>query len=465
MFNRNLCFFQKPKKLDDLKERGPIQRDSRKEKIPKKLDDLKKGRPIQTNSQSKENFTRTSTKTTTTKKPLSRTRTTTTKKPITTTRRTEIKTLQKRTTLRPKRFTTTTLRPKHFKTTTLNPKLTTTTLRPTTTLRFTTLRTIFTLPRYPTINKADVSETTISTVLTTLRVTTASTTERLSSTTTTSHLLSRTTPNQPQQVPVQKEIKIYRLFKPVKDLSKRMTSTDCGDKICSLRHQFLKDCYLLIHTNKTDCNIPCHLEGCKKELHHFMNCPIWECNSSTTTTTSTSTESTATTTYTTTTSGPTPMPIPISTTSILLYISIGINLVFVLIGLIMFAYRKYCQRAPYQPIQEELPLRRRVSLLSNDNRFFSVGSESESETNDQRVDTGSGLASNTGAGSGLTSNTGAIPKRSTQFETVNLQSPDDATPSTSLQSHGNSPLPRYSNYSTFKPATNPKNDNERETTF
>ena len=199
-------------------------------------------------------------------------------------------------------------------------------------------------------------------------------------TTTASHLLTSTTTTaatracpliRPIQTPktTQSEIKVYKLFKPVKELSQKMTSTDCGDKVCSLRHQFLKDCFLFIHTNSTECNIPCHLEGCRKELHHAMNCPIWDCNPITTTTTSTTTTVTPTTT-------PEPIPMPTSSTSILLYISLGLNLALIFVGLIWYAYWKYSRRTTYQPI-EEVPMRR-LSLLSNDNRFFSVGSDSES---------------------------------------------------------------------------------------
>ena len=319
----------------------------------------------------------------------------------------------------------------------------------------TTLRSIFTLPKDPITDKPDESQTTI----TTLAFTTTSTTAHPITTSTTARPLSRKTTISRRET-TKKEIKVYQLFKPVKDLSKKMTSTDCGDKICFLRHQFLKDCYLFLHTNKTDCKIPCHLEGCKKELHHFMSCPIWECNASTTTTTVTSTSTTATTTYETTTTTE-PMPMPSSSTS-MLYISIAVNLAFILVGLIFFAYKKYCQRAPYQPIQEEQPLRRRISLLSNDNRFFSVGSESESnpETNEH-----GNMADM--AESNYSGNTGAIPKHTTKFETVNLQSPtvNLESPTTSLHyHHDNCPLTRYSNYSTFstfKPTIS-KPDNEIE---
>ena len=257
-----------------------------------------------------------------------------------------------------------------------------------------------------------------------------------------------------------KTIKVYQLFKPVKELSKRMTSTDCGDKECSLRHQFLKDCYLYLHTNVTNCNIPCHLEGCKKELRHSMSCPIWECHNTTTTTTASTTTSTATTTTPypgpgpTPGPGPEPTPMPTSAISILLYISLAFNLAFILIGSILFAYRRYSLRMRYQPIPEEIPLTRRVSLLSNDNRFFSVGSDSESNNEQQDIT----------APSNVSASTGAIPKRST-FHAVNLESSPESTPSSSLHD-------RFlrSTYSTFKPdntstTTAANKDNEKETTF
>ena len=109
----------------------------------------------------------------------------------------------------------------------------------------------------------------------------------------------------------------------------------------------------------------------------------------------------------------------------------------------------------YQPVPEEVPLRRRVSLLSNDNRFFSVGSDSESNTteNTQQRDV---------AGP---SNLGSLPQQST-LHTISLESSPDLTPSSSLQDQNNFSR-GYSNYSTFKPNSSSAThkDNEKETTF
>ena len=77
---------------------------------------------------------------------------------------------------------------------------------------------------------------------------------------------------------------------------------DCGTTECFLETQLVQNCIYYLHTNNSNCDIPCKLEGCKTELHHFIMCPIWTCEdkSTTTSTTSTSTSSTKTTTKTTT---------------------------------------------------------------------------------------------------------------------------------------------------------------------
>jgi hypothetical protein len=67
-------------------------------------------------------------------------------------------------------------------------------------------------------------------------------------------------------------------FENKMNLTKVLTGIDCGDKECFLRHEMKKKCVLFLHTNNTDCEIPCKLDGCDTEVHSFMNCPIWECN-------------------------------------------------------------------------------------------------------------------------------------------------------------------------------------------
>ena len=64
-------------------------------------------------------------------------------------------------------------------------------------------------------------------------------------------------------------------------------------------------CYLYFHTNSTSCNIPCKLEGCRKELHHSILCPIWKCHDVLTTSTSTTMKTTTIVPTTTTTNVPT----------------------------------------------------------------------------------------------------------------------------------------------------------------
>jgi hypothetical protein len=107
-----------------------------------------------------------------------------------------------------------------------------------------------------------------------------------------------------------------------------------------------------MHTNDSNCDIPCKLDGCQKELHHFISCPLWTCNELSTTTVSTTTTtmtpsttgSSSTTTptslITTTTSAiPTtiapPFPFPPLDHPAYLYLSLACNVLFLLILLLV----------------------------------------------------------------------------------------------------------------------------------
>jgi hypothetical protein len=128
-------------------------------------------------------------------------------------------------------------------------------------------------------------------------------------------------------------------LKMKKDIEK-ILSVDCGDKECSLSHRFMDRCKVFLHTNVTDCKIPCLLDGCQTQVHHFMNCPVWECNDYTTTTLSTTTSSSTTTPF--STIPPDPVPSNISVYEIVFYTSIAINAV-VIFALFTFVYYK-CQK-------------------------------------------------------------------------------------------------------------------------
>ena len=76
----------------------------------------------------------------------------------------------------------------------------------------------------------------------------------------------------------------------------KRNDVDCGTKVCYLTHVMLTNCFVYLHTNNTECDIPCNLKGCERELHHFINCPFWQCHDIPTTTISTTTPKTTTTT-------------------------------------------------------------------------------------------------------------------------------------------------------------------------
>jgi hypothetical protein len=153
-----------------------------------------------------------------------------------------------------------------------------------------------------------------------------------------------------------------------KDIVNAHSSTDCGDKECSLSHRFMDRCTIFLHTNVTDCKIPCSLDGCKTETRHFMNCPIWECTSYTTTIAPT-----------TTTSSPNPTPLPNSNLfDMILYSSLGINGFFIC-ALLIFVGTKICKYRRNRRIRNAT--QPYVPLLPNDHQYFSVAGSSSSDEN------------------------------------------------------------------------------------
>ena len=135
----------------------------------------------------------------------------------------------------------------------------------------------------------------------------------------------------------------------------RRSDVDCGTKICFLTHKLLDNCYLYVHTNSTLCDIPCNLNGCGRELHHFIDCPIWQCQDYRTTTKATTSTTTATTTTakSTTTTMPNPTttnfapvtfsPLPPLDHPVYLYSSIAFNILLVLVLLTVLI--KKCKKA------------------------------------------------------------------------------------------------------------------------
>jgi hypothetical protein len=120
------------------------------------------------------------------------------------------------------------------------------------------------------------------------------------------------------------------------------------------------NCYLYFAKKGTDCQIPCKLEPCSRELHHFIDCPVWSCIPTTSTTTtstttaSTTTTSTTTTTIqttatTTTTAKPVPIiPIPIDHPTVI-YSSIAINVVLLFTLIVVFYYK--CKKCTLRRIR------------------------------------------------------------------------------------------------------------------
>ena len=181
------------------------------------------------------------------------------------------------------------------------------------------------------------------------------------------------------------------LIKPKKEEWKKFSfrsapndGIDSGDKQCYLEYRVFPDCYLNLETNNTNCRIPCIMDGCDKELHHFIPCPVWNCEPITTSTTTTSTTSTSTsTTNLTTTTSPRPTPIEPTHMSPWIYSSIVLNIFFfaILFAYLVVKFRVWITirlanfRAPTNtPINPPDP-----------NEHFSVGSNSDNESDNNET--------------------------------------------------------------------------------
>jgi hypothetical protein len=173
---------------------------------------------------------------------------------------------------------------------------------------------------------------------------------------------------------IQRNENLAKLKMSLKSVSSEI---DCGDKKCSLHHRYLDKCTIFLHTNVSDCKIPCQLDGCKTEIRYYMTCPIWECNDYTTTTLSTtsSTESSSTS---------APAPTPSSYTNIfdiVSYISLGVNGLF-LVALLIWVIYKICkkqQQSRHHNRDQEAQRQRFPPLLPNDHAYFSLGGNTSSE--------------------------------------------------------------------------------------
>ena len=180
-------------------------------------------------------------------------------------------------------------------------------------------------------------------------------------------------------------------------LRKRRDDSDsaihCTDKDCFLEHVMMQNCKYYLQTNNTDCDIPCKLNGCQFELHHFILCPIWVCHNLTTTTfatttaTQTTTASGMTSSIETTTTSVQPItfgPLPPLDHPAYLILSFAANVLLLFMVLLILAFkcrkhfRRCLQRRRYQQVQERLNSHRRVSV-TNSNELFTLSNSSDGE--------------------------------------------------------------------------------------
>ena len=167
---------------------------------------------------------------------------------------------------------------------------------------------------------------------------------------------------------------------------------DCGDRQCFLEYRVLPDCDLILETNNTACIIPCVMDGCERELHHFIPCPLWNCEAKSTTS-STSTPSTTSSTSTPSTTNPSSTttsynPNKPSEMSALIYTSIVLNIFFVAILLAVVIVKCRIQisttlanfRARRSATVDPAPAQTNTRENPDPNEHFSVGSNSDDES-------------------------------------------------------------------------------------
>lgn len=166
--------------------------------------------------------------------------------------------------------------------------------------------------------------------------------------------------------------------------------TDCGDRICSLEHRILPTCILYLPNPNTDCNIPCKMENCKKEIHYFFDCPLWECVPKTTTI-----------------SPPVPTPTPAEPShNAVLYVSIALNALFV-VCFVLFFYKAFQSFRQMRLRQRETGNTRNADLergIIRDtfvNQHFSLADEDDNESDALLSGSSSGPVQQEGAGASL----------------------------------------------------------------
>jgi hypothetical protein len=147
---------------------------------------------------------------------------------------------------------------------------------------------------------------------------------------------------------------------------------DCGSYECYQELRMESSCIIYLKTNHSQCNIPCVMNGCKTEIHHFIMCPIWICDEKITTSTTTSSTTTTHTASTTTFIPPTPQPNPRHCEmSVWMYTSIIVNIFFFAIIAALLVYK--CKKFWYN---------RATHQALDGNRFFSNnGRDDDDERN------------------------------------------------------------------------------------
>ena len=138
----------------------------------------------------------------------------------------------------------------------------------------------------------------------------------------------------------------------------------CDDgKVCTLTYEFLASCTIFVKDDAhANCQVPCHMEFCKKETHFYIECPVYFCSLEPNATTTTSTTTSTTWTTTRPAPGPSPRPGPPHPSSGGYATSVTFNFIFVIAALVFIALRIRNRR---QQDRSEPPIIRRSQGLSN----------------------------------------------------------------------------------------------------
>lgn len=249
---------------------------------------------------------------------------------------------------------------------------------------------------------------------------------------------------------------------------------DCGDKICDVRYQLVPTCIYYVFSNNSNCDIPCNLEGCLKEIRLNFVCPIWQCEEKVTTTTLTPLTTTS---ISSTTTAATTSPIPNNDFGSLNIFSLVGNVTLALLLAIFLLCFKHqiiqtCTRTKNDLMSrfrrnnyrhsptENIPLRSaRFSSLTSNVSLHHSSREQSQPRNITQLDPFFSIASSDEAGSGFSEFVNVNLDNESRFLT-GMENPDSieaAIETAATRASGATSLNESSNTKSFKVKRSTKN--------